>query len=236
MQDLPGSPVQHLDRILAGHPVDEAGRMAYGGGGASTRLLCGGFELRSSLPDDLADLLPPMLVLDVVGAGLTRWLEPLFALLREETEAAAPGASAIFAKLADVFLSQALRSYLAAAPSMGALEHPVSPDPGIARVLRLMRSQPELRWTIDDLARAAGMSRTSFTTRFRAAVGESPISYLTRLRLTRAAGYLATTSKNVRHVARLVGYDNEASFSKAFSRAFGRSPGSYRRDRLAAPP
>ncbi len=176
-----------------------------------------------------------MLVLDAGAAGLTRWLEPLFALLREETESTAPGASAIFAKLADVFLSQALRSYLAAADPATALDHPVSADPDIARVLKLLRSRPEAHWTLDDLARAAGMSRTSFTVRFRAAVGVPPISYLTRLRLTRAAGYLATTTKNVRHVARLVGYDNEASFSKAFSRAFGRPPGDYRRDRFAAP-
>jgi AraC-like DNA-binding protein len=235
VQDQPGSPVRHLDRILADHPVDGAGRLSYGGGGPCTRLLCGGFELRPSLPDDLAEILPVMLVLDAAAAGLTRWLEPLFALLREETEASVPGASAIFAKLADVFLSQALRSYLAAADPVTALEHPVSADPDIARVLRLLRSQPEVRWTLDDLARAAGMSRTSFTMRFRAAVGVPPITYLTRLRLTRAAGYLATTTKNVNHVARLVGYDSDASFSRAFSRAFGRPPGDYRRDRFAAP-
>jgi len=235
VQDQPGSPVRHLDRILADHPVDGAGRLSYGGGGPRTRLLCGGFELRPSLPDDLAEILPVTLVLDAVAAGLTRWLEPLFALLREETEASAPGASAIFAKLADVFLSQALRSYLAAADPVTTLERPVSADPDIARVLKLLRSRPEVRWTLDDLARAAGMSRTSFTVRFREAVGVPPISYLTRLRLTRAAGYLATTTKNVSHVAHLVGYDSDASFSKAFSRAFGRPPGDYRRDRLAAP-
>ena len=56
-----------------------------------------------------------------------------------------------------------------------------------------------------------------------------------RTRSTRAAGYLATTTKNVSHVARLVGYDSDASFSKAFSRAFGRPPGDYRRDRFASP-
>jgi AraC-like DNA-binding protein len=235
VRDQPGSPVRQLDRILADHPVDGAGRLSYGGSGPRTRLLCGGFELNPALPDELAEILPVMMVLDAGAAGLTRWLEPVFALLREETEASGPGASAIFAKLADVFLSQALRSYLAAADPVTTLEHPVSADPDIARVLKLLRSQPEMRWTLDDLARAAGMSRTSFTVRFRAAVGVPPISYLTRLRLTRAAGYLATTTKNVGHVARLVGYDSEASFSKAFSRAFGRPPGDYRRDRFAAP-
>ncbi len=91
--DQPGSSVRHLDAILADHPVDEAGWLSYGGGGSGshTRLLCGGFELFPSLPDDLADFLPPVLTLDA-DTGLVRWLEPLFALLKEETQASAPGA------------------------------------------------------------------------------------------------------------------------------------------------
>lgn len=229
--DQPGSAVQHLDAILAEHPVNAAGRLACGGDGAPTRLLCGGFELLTALPDELADVLPPVLVLDA-GTGLARWLEPLFALLEEETQASSPGASAIFAKLADVFLTQALRSYLAAAGGRSKLIPAASADPGIARVLKLIRTQPEEQWTTGSLAQAAGMSRTGFNSRFRAVTGEPPISYLTGLRLSRAAGYLSSTSKNVRQIARLVGYDNEASFSKAFRRAFGRPPGQYRHEQL----
>jgi transcriptional regulator GlxA family with amidase domain len=85
------------------------------------------------------------------------------------------------------------------------------------------------------MAQSAGMSRTSFTTRFRAVVGQSPMAYLTELRLRCAAGYLSTTTKSTREIAHLTGYDNEASFSKAFSRLFGRPPGQYRRERLADP-
>jgi transcriptional regulator GlxA family with amidase domain len=79
------------------------------------------------------------------------------------------------------------------------------------------------------------MSRTSFITRFRATVGEPPMAYLTEVRLRRAAGYLSTTTKSVREIAHLTGYGNEASFSKAFSRMFGRPPGQYRHERLTAP-
>jgi hypothetical protein len=80
--DQPGSPVRQLDAILADHSVDEAGWLSYGGSGRRTRLLCGGFELGPSLPDDLADFLPPVLRLDA-DTGLVRWLEPLFALLKD---------------------------------------------------------------------------------------------------------------------------------------------------------
>jgi AraC-like DNA-binding protein len=227
--DQPDSPVRRLDAILAEHPVDAAGRLAYGGDGAVARLLCGGFELGQALPEEFAEILPPVLVLDA-QTGLARWLEPLFVLFEEESRAGAPGASAIFAKLADVFLTQVLRSYLAAANVESGLLRPVKPDPDIVRVLKLARAQLEARWTVESLAHAAGMSRTSFNSRFRAMVGEPPMSYLTRQRLSRAAGYLSTTSKSVRQIAHLVGYDNEASFTKAFRRAFGCPPGQYRRE------
>jgi AraC family transcriptional regulator, alkane utilization regulator len=229
--DQPASPVRPLDAILADHPVGEAGLLLYGGDGPRTRLLCGGFELCPPLPDDLAEFLPPVLTL-AAETGMVRWLEPLLALLKQETQASAPGKAAILGKLADVFVAQALRSYLAAADGQPRLP---LPDPDIARVVKLIRARPETRWSVDGMAQSAGMSRTSFNARFRAAVGQPPMAYLTELRLRRAAGYLSTTTKNVRQVAHLAGYDNEASFSKAFSRLFGQPPGQYRHERLANP-
>ena len=234
ISDQPDSPVRQLDAILADHPVDKSGRLRYGGGGHQTRLLCGGFELDPALPDKLAELLPPVLTLDS-STGLTRWLEPLFVLLEEQTRANAPGAAAIYAKLADVFVSEALRSYLAAANGLTHLAQSPVADPGIARVVKMLRRRPQARWSVDAMAQSAGMSRTSFNTRFRTVLGEPPMVYLTELRLRRAAGYLATTTKSVREIAHLIGYDNEASFSKAFRRLFGRPPGQYRRERLATP-
>ena len=71
ISDQPGSPVRQLDAILADHPVDETGWLSYGGDGRQTRLLCGGFELDPTLPDELAEFLPPVMTLDS-GSGLTR--------------------------------------------------------------------------------------------------------------------------------------------------------------------
>jgi AraC-like DNA-binding protein len=234
ISDQPGSAVRQLDAILAHHPVDETGWLTYGGDGRRTRLLCGGFELNPALPDELAEFLPPVMTMDS-STGMTRWLEPLFALLNEQTHAKAPGAAAIYAKLADVFVTEALRSYLAAADGLTRLAQPAMPDPRIARIIKMLRGRPQGAWSVDAMAQSAGMSRTSFNTRFRAVLGQPPMAYLTELRLRRAAGYLATTNKSVREVAHLVGYHNEASFSKAFSRLFGRPPGEYRRKRLAVP-
>ncbi len=61
------------------------------------------------------------------------------------------------------------------------------------------------------------------------------MSYLSKLRLSRGAGHLATSNQGVAHVARLVGFSNEASFSKAFKRRYGRSPGAFRVHARAEP-
>lgn len=139
-----------------------------------------------------------------------------------------PGAQAIFAKIADVLVAQALRRYLNGSQQAGLLTRTALLDPAIARATELMHSQPARRWTIADLAQEAGMSRTAFCALFTKAAGESPIRHLARVRLSMAAGHLATSSASISQSARLAGYDNEASLSKAFKREFGIPPGRYR--------
>jgi len=240
MQDRGDSSARPLDHILAEGPADRAGRLTYGGRGPRTSLLCGGFALASGLPEDLLDLLgllPPLLVLDAAGTGgpWTRWLEPAFLLLGEEGARDGPGATAIMAKIADVFLTEIVRRYLSGLDDLTVAVPPAAGrDPAVGTALTLLRSQPGAAWTVADLARKVDMSRTAFAARFRQLVGEPPMSYLSRVRLGHAAGYLSTTDMTVRQVARMVGYENEASLSKAFRRAFGHAPGKYRRRQRAA--
>jgi Cupin len=111
MQDCGDSPARPLQHILAERPRD-AGRLSYGGDGPRTMLLCGGFGLGHGTPADLLGLLPPVLVLDAASNGVTRWLEPIFGLLQDEVASDAPGATAVLAKIADVFLTQTVRAYL----------------------------------------------------------------------------------------------------------------------------
>jgi len=238
MQDRGDSPARPLDHILAEGSLDQAGRLDFGGGGPRTSLLCGGFELAYGPPEDLLSLLPPLLVLGAAGTGgdpWTRWLEPAFLLLRSEGARDAPGATAIMAKIADAFLTEIVRRYLSGLDTITTAMPPAAArDPAVGTALTLLRSQPGATWTVADLARKVGMSRTAFAARFRRLAGEPPMSYLARVRLGHAAGYLSSTDMTVRQIARLVGYENEASLSKAFRRAFGHAPGDYRRQQLAA--
>jgi AraC-like DNA-binding protein len=236
VSDSLDSPVTGLDQLIADHPLDADARLVCGGGGARTRLLCGGFTLADPAPgaDPAADpgtvlaLLPPVVTMSPRAALLSAWIGPVFALARQEADAPAPGAQAIFARLADVFLTQALRAYLTGAAQAGLLRPAPLADPLIARAIALLREDPARPWTLPALARETGLSRTAFATRFRVAAGEPPIQLLSRIRLSQAAAYLTTTDLTLDAIAARTGYATCASLSKAFKRHYGVSPGGYR--------
>lgn len=201
--------------------------MTYGGDGPVCRLLCGGFGL-DALPDPLRPLLPTVITLDSQAARVAPWLEPIFDLLRVEAEDGAPGAKAVFAKIADVFLTQALRSFLIGIEDAGLAGIEPLLDPQMSEAINLIHNDPTHGWTTAELATRVHMSRSSFNDRFRDLVGDPPIQYVTRVRLSRAASYLATTNLSVFAIAQLSGYTDDAALSKAFKRSFGLSPGEYR--------
>jgi AraC-like DNA-binding protein len=226
-----GTPVRDLDRILADHPLDTDGRLAYGGNGHRTELLCGGFVLAEPKRSALRTLLPSLVRLNVARSVEVPWLEPTFALLRHEAQHSKPGAQAILSKLADVFLAQALREHLVEAQRTGRVSAQLLGDKPVASAIELIYEEPARRWTLGELAREVGTSRTGFAARFRAVIGDSPMRYVATVRLGLAAGYLSTTELSVDAIARRVGYDTDASLAKAFKRRYGVSPGAYRRGR-----
>jgi transcriptional regulator GlxA family with amidase domain len=109
-------------------------------------------------------------------------------------------------------------------------------DRQIATAIGLIHSQPERGWTVGELAAEVALSRSTFSSRFRQLVGESPLRYLTRTRLAHAAALLRTTDASLAQVAGRAGYATEFSFGKAFKRVFGVAPGAYRGVRWASAP
>jgi AraC-like DNA-binding protein len=102
-------------------------------------------------------------------------------------------------------------------------------DSHVERALAAMRCHPSRRWTVASLAQVAGLSRAPFARRFERAMGAPPRRYLTDLRLRLAATRLVTTDARLAEIADQVGYATEFSFAKAFRRAFGIAPGTFRR-------
>ena len=177
----------------------------------------------------LFDSLPP--VVHVKGdAGTTvRWLEANLQFVASEMASGEPGFETIVSRLADILVVQAVRAHVAQTGGgcKGWLRALI--DPQIGRALSLIHEKPEDDWTVESLASKVGMSRSAFAARFAQLVEEPPLTYLTRWRMQKASRLLETSPAGVAEVAKRVGYDAEAAFSKAFKRWIGVAPGAYRR-------
>jgi AraC-like DNA-binding protein len=104
-------------------------------------------------------------------------------------------------------------------------------DPIVGRALALLHQEPDRPWTVEELAREAGLGRSSMAERFAELVGHPPMQYLARWRMQLAAGLLVGGEAKVSAVARQVGYDSEAAFSRAFKALVGVPPARWRQQR-----
>jgi AraC-like DNA-binding protein len=104
----------------------------------------------------------------------------------------------------------------------------VPPERHLLRARDLADARYAEPLTVDDLARAAGLSRAHFSRQFRRVYGESPHSYLLTRRLERAAAMLRTTDQSVADICVGVGLQSVGSFTSSFTRTFGKSPTAYR--------
>jgi transcriptional regulator GlxA family with amidase domain len=134
----------------------------------------------------------------------------------------------MLAKLSEALFVDALRRYVADLPEQETGWLAGTRDPIVGKSLGLLHSRVAHPWTIADLAREVGISRSALVERFTRYVSEPPMAYLTRWRLQLAARSLEKTSRGVAEVAADVGYESEAAFSRAFKREFGQPPGRYR--------
>ena len=236
IKDAPATPALPVEQVFGSGSCDRAkenaqpaGIVRSGGGGAATTLVAGYFATENGGQNLLFDSLPP--VLHVKGdAGTTvRWLEANLQFIASEMASGEPGFETIVSRLADILVVQAVRAHVAQTGGgcKGWLRALV--DPQIGRALSLIHEKPEDDWTVESLASKVGMSRSAFAARFAQLVEEPPLTYLTRWRMQKASRLLETSPAGVAEIAKKVGYDAEAAFSKAFKRWNGVAPGAYRR-------
>ena len=107
-------------------------------------------------------------------------------------------------------------------------------DPIAGRALQLVHSDPARRWTVDELAREAGASRTVLAERFNAVMGQAPIEYVTGWRMQLASERLRNGNDSIGTIAADVGYESEAAFNRAFKRVTGVTPGVWRDGAIAS--
>jgi AraC-like DNA-binding protein len=235
MRDEPSTLAVELDDLLASAPRGHERRLSYGGGGTETALLCGGFMLQNGEAHPILGALPDVMHVPGDDGRARPWLATTLELLGAESESRAPGSEEIVRRLADALLAQALRAALLELESSDGTPVLAIHDRQVAIAIGLIHGDPERVWTVGELADEVALSRSAFAARFRGAVGESTLRYLTRTRLAHAARLLQNTDASVAQVAARVGYSNEFSFGKAFKRMFGVAPGAYRDQEIEPP-
>jgi AraC-like DNA-binding protein len=225
---LSGSEVRNID---ASQAVPDEGGDA--GSEPDVAVISGAYQLWSEPVHPAFRELPAWLVLR--GHALPR-LGPVSlsaALLGQEAARREPGADLIVQSLLDMLFVYLLREVLAqqaATPAAAWAE--AMRDPPVRRAVELMHEDCARTWTLEDLAREVGLSRTLLAERFRTRMGDTPLNHLRTIRIQRAMRLLADTDHKLEAVAAEVGYGDAFSFSKAFRRAVGLAPGEFRqRDR-----
>ncbi len=197
----------------------------------ATTLLCGVFSFGRLDASPLADDLPAFVH---IASGESDALDAISRLLAAEVGARRPGVEFAIQRILELVCAEALRTAAdrTRADRPGWLRGLT--DPAVLAAMSAIHQDPARDWDVPALGRAAAMSPSRLTARFRQALGRSPMAYAAEWRMSVAAHLLADTDLTVDQVARRVGYGSQPSFTRAFTRHRGISPRTYR-ERLAAP-
>lgn len=206
-----------------------------GGGGETSRFVCGYMTCDPYLSRPILSGLPPVFKVNIRTDRSGQWLENSIMHLVEEASSGRIGSDAMLAKLSEALFVDTLRRYVARLPGQQRGWLAGARDPVVGKSLSLLHTRVAHPWTIADLADEVGISRSALVERFTRYLSEPPMAYLTRWRLQLAARSLESTSRGVAEIAAEIGYESEAAFNRAFKREFGQPPGRYRSDYKTAP-
>jgi AraC-like DNA-binding protein len=237
-----------ISTLLPSQPSEEIPQLDYGGGGEATRFVCGYLHcdqrfnpLIGALPNVLCvrgresgrQPEPPEVkmakrpgVVEVDAAG---WLASTLRHTIEESDGTHPGSSAMLARLTELLYVEVLRRYMQQLPSGHTGWLAGVKDPEVGRALRLLHARPDHQWTVEDLAREVGVSRSGLAQRFTELTGEAPMRYLTGWRIQLAKHLILQAGLPIAEVANRVGYESEAAFNRAFKRHVGVAPVTWRK-------
>lgn len=227
LSDRPGRPLVPVEAAKARLGLVPGQIFEWGSGTVAATLACGEFSFLGELFHPILEALPTLLHCSSQGAAADPDLARLLDTVDRETAAAAAGWMAVVDRLTAAVFVLVLRAWLAKQPKLLGVVQAVR-DPLIGRSLSAMHREPARDWTLEDLARHAGMSRTRFAVTFKALIGVSPMRYLARWRIEFARSLMHDTDLSVADIADRVGYGSQATFTKAFRELVGMPPAAYR--------
>jgi AraC-like DNA-binding protein len=201
-------------------------------GSADASIVCGflGCDLQPFNP--LIAALPRLLHLR--ASDDDAWIAKFTQQAVAESHARRPGGEAMLARMSEMMFVDAVRRYADELPQQSAGWLAGLRDRFVGRALALIHEQPAQDWTIDELGKRVGLSRSALHERFVHLIGVPPMQYLAQWRMQTAARLLLETRATVAAIALDVGYDSEAAFARAFKRMVGTPPAAWRRERDAA--
>jgi len=224
MRDSPRTRPRSTFREIA---AQANGNVAHhGGGGAPTTIVCGSFSFNRASLKPITQLLPGFILMKADQARTLALHNTLQALASEMAEQA-PGSGVVATRLAEVLFIQVLRAHIASEPERNKGWLRAVFDPQIGTAMNAIHDSVNTPWTVESLAAVAGMSRSAFAARFKELLGQTPLEYVTKWRMQKAMQLLQERDKKLIDVARSVGYESDAAFSKAFKRVVGANPGEY---------
>jgi len=178
--------------------------------------------------------LPPVVKVGVRGSNAGIWLEASLRYALAEARSPRPGGQGVLAKLAEVLFIEVLRIYMneQAEGRTGWLAG--VNDRIVGAALRALHAEPARPWTLEELARISGTSRSVLAERFPHLVGLAPMQYLAQWRMLLATNLLARSNAPLARIAQEVGYQTDTAFSRAFRREYGMPPAAWRRRQAGA--
>lgn len=221
----------HFTALLGDQSLGDLRDLAFETGDAPhIQLLCGflGCDRRAFTP--LFTALPPVFVTRLKQNAMDLARYALSEALLDE-----PGTASLRTRLAELMFLETVRAYMQDLPAGATGWLAALRDPVISKTLRLMHESPAAPWTVESIADRVACSRSLLAERFKAVIGETPMHYLTELRMQHAARRLSSSQASMTAIAEEVGYGSPEAFQRAFKRSFGVPPAAWRRGVLQTP-
>ncbi len=191
----------------------------------NTQLICGHYEIDRELSHPIFEELPPYIIIKSIDYGRYDLIYSMFELILEEMTLQKPGFETVTIRLAEILFISIIRHYYLHQASE---KLNVFKDQMIYQAVNIIHKELASSWNIEKLAQRVGASRTLFIERFKSAVGETPMKYITHWRMTKARYLLKETDLPLPQVGEKVGYFSETAFNRAFKQSCGVSPGKFR--------